>query len=238
MTTQYDADFREAEQLHNLPAGILKRVAQVESNFDPAAVNPDSGAAGLMQFMPATAEEYGVNPMDARSAIFGAAELMANNRTAMQQKIGRDPTDDELYMGHLQGATGASRIINNPESRLGDQVTQQAAELNAGSPDMRAGDYSDYWRNRFSGDEESTPRGFQPTSENLGAAVAAQRLYQDQLMSDMAPALVDPNRSAPRPTAPATLGEVFGRGVALGGVQMQTDYALFESLVRNFEGDT
>ena len=40
----------------NFPAGLALAVARVESNFDPAAVS-SAGARGVMQIMPATAEQ-------------------------------------------------------------------------------------------------------------------------------------------------------------------------------------
>jgi soluble lytic murein transglycosylase-like protein len=50
-----------AAKRHNVPAAFVKSIVAAESNFDPNAVSP-KGAVGLMQLMPATAQEYGADP--------------------------------------------------------------------------------------------------------------------------------------------------------------------------------
>jgi len=47
-----------------------------ESAFDPSAVSA-AGAVGIAQFTVPTAREYGVDPWDPRSAIAGAARVLA-----------------------------------------------------------------------------------------------------------------------------------------------------------------
>jgi hypothetical protein len=54
---------------------LLHRMALDESSGNPHATSP-AGAQGLMQFMPPTAQQYGVNPNDPSSAITGAAHYM------------------------------------------------------------------------------------------------------------------------------------------------------------------
>jgi soluble lytic murein transglycosylase-like protein len=46
---------------HKVPAAFVKSIVAAESNFDPNALSP-KGAVGLMQLMPATAQEYGADP--------------------------------------------------------------------------------------------------------------------------------------------------------------------------------
>lgn len=75
--TPYDEHFTKAHELYpDLPAGLLKAVAARESNFDPRAVSP-KGARGIMQFMPQTAKQYGVDVDDPVSSIMGGAKYLA-----------------------------------------------------------------------------------------------------------------------------------------------------------------
>lgn len=64
--------FQAAEAVYDLPPGLLARVAQQESSYR-ANARSKAGALGLMQFMPATAAELGIDPLDPRSSIYGAA---------------------------------------------------------------------------------------------------------------------------------------------------------------------
>lgn len=74
---QYDPYFADAEQKNGLPAGLLRRMAYQESRFNPSAKSP-VGALGLMQFMPATAQDYGINPLDPHQSIYAAGRYMAS----------------------------------------------------------------------------------------------------------------------------------------------------------------
>lgn len=71
----YRALFLEAGTRWNVDPALLAAVAQAESAFRPDAVSP-VGAQGLMQFMPATAAEMGVDPWNPASAIDGAARYL------------------------------------------------------------------------------------------------------------------------------------------------------------------
>lgn len=71
-----DAIFEAAGQRYNLPANLLKAVAQVESNFRPNATSR-AGAQGIMQLMPATARHLGVeDSFDPEQNIMGGARYL------------------------------------------------------------------------------------------------------------------------------------------------------------------
>lgn len=64
---------KSAARRYNLPEKLIASVIQAESNFQVDAVSP-AGAQGLMQLMPATARELGVDdPFDVRQNIDGGA---------------------------------------------------------------------------------------------------------------------------------------------------------------------
>lgn len=54
---------------------LLRSVIEVESGFNPGAVSED-GARGLMQLMPSTADEVGVDPDDPEQNIQGGAKYL------------------------------------------------------------------------------------------------------------------------------------------------------------------
>ena len=74
-STAYDAVFADATRRYQLPQGLLAAVAQQESGMRPDAVSP-AGAVGLMQLMPGTARELGVDPRDPAQAVDGAARYL------------------------------------------------------------------------------------------------------------------------------------------------------------------
>lgn len=73
---QYAPLFAAAGSRYGVSAALLAAVAKAESGFNPGAISP-AGARGLMQIMPGTARELGVDPMDPRQAVDGAARLLA-----------------------------------------------------------------------------------------------------------------------------------------------------------------
>lgn len=72
--------FNQAGQQSRLDPRLLAAVAYAESGYAADVVDcrraSEDGALGLMQFMPGTAEERGVDPCDASSAILGAAKYL------------------------------------------------------------------------------------------------------------------------------------------------------------------
>lgn len=67
---------RATEAKYGLPSGLLDRMIQQESGGNPDAVSP-KGALGLLQIMPNTARELGVDPRDPAQAVEGAAKYLA-----------------------------------------------------------------------------------------------------------------------------------------------------------------
>ncbi len=75
---EFRAAIAAAAQRWNVSGALLAAQLMAESNFNPFAVSP-AGAAGIAQFMPATAASYGLDdPFDAAAAIDAQAHLMAD----------------------------------------------------------------------------------------------------------------------------------------------------------------
>lgn len=60
---------------------ILFGIGMQESRFNPMAKNKKSGATGMMQFMPLTAFQYGIDPKDAEQSIYGASRYFRHLKT-------------------------------------------------------------------------------------------------------------------------------------------------------------
>ncbi|MEW5685016.1 MAG: lytic transglycosylase domain-containing protein [Pseudomonadota bacterium] len=67
---------QESSARHALPPSLVEAVAWQESRFNHAAVSP-KGARGVMQLLPKTASELGVDPSDLRGNIEGGAIYLA-----------------------------------------------------------------------------------------------------------------------------------------------------------------
>ena len=72
----FNALYARASAKHGVDGCEIHALAEAESNQNPDAVSP-AGAAGIAQFMPATAEEWGVDRFDAASSIDGASRYLA-----------------------------------------------------------------------------------------------------------------------------------------------------------------
>jgi soluble lytic murein transglycosylase-like protein len=72
----YDHIISAAADEHRVPAALIKAVVAAESSFDPEAVSR-KGAMGLMQLMPRTATELGVErPFSAAANVDGGARYL------------------------------------------------------------------------------------------------------------------------------------------------------------------
>ena len=72
----YNDTINEAAVMYNLDPNLIRAIIRAESQFNPFAVS-SAGAQGLMQLMPALAEELDVlDPFDPRQNIFGGARYL------------------------------------------------------------------------------------------------------------------------------------------------------------------
>jgi len=157
---------------HGEDPALLKKFAQIESRFDPNAVNKsvpyDKAAKGLFQFIPSTWKQYGggANPLDANANADAAARLLKANRETLTTGLGRPPTDGELYLAHQQGAAGAMALLRNPNAPAASVVGDAAVSLNGGWPGITAGQFAQLWTTKY--DKTSV-------SNRVNAAVDAWR---------------------------------------------------------------
>lgn len=119
---------RQAQE-SGIPRDDFLRFAYIETGgrFNPDANNP-SGAKGLFQFMPDTAEQYGISGREFDPVVNtrAAAALYSDNLgdiTRRQARSGHDflsgsetPSGLDLYLAHQQGAAGYASIQNAIEA--------------------------------------------------------------------------------------------------------------------------
>ena len=109
--------FREAiaraAQRWNVGAALLSAQIYAESNFNPFARSP-AGAEGIAQFMPGTADAYGLrNPFDADRAIDAQAHLMRD----LLGRFGSVPLALAAYNAGAGAVAGCGCIPAYPETR-------------------------------------------------------------------------------------------------------------------------
>lgn len=76
----YLAAIAAAEQKYNLPTNLLARLIHQESRYRHDIISgktkSPAGAVGIAQFMPATAKQFGINPLDPFQSIDGAGRYL------------------------------------------------------------------------------------------------------------------------------------------------------------------
>ncbi len=74
---EYEDVIRKAAEQFGIDANLIKAVIKAESSFDPDAIS-ESGAQGLMQLMPDTANDMKVDdPFDPEENIFGGTRYLS-----------------------------------------------------------------------------------------------------------------------------------------------------------------
>jgi len=76
----YGETIQKAAEQYDIPVGILAALLEQESAYRPDIINgttkSSAGALGIAQFLPGTAAQMGVDPLDPQSAIPGAAKYL------------------------------------------------------------------------------------------------------------------------------------------------------------------
>jgi soluble lytic murein transglycosylase-like protein len=125
-----------AAQKHGLRPEFVRSVAAAESAFQPDALS-HKGAIGLMQLMPGTASELGVNPHDPAQNADGGAKYL--RQLLLKYQNSHDPV--RLALAAYNAGPGAvDRYKNIPPYRETQQYVQRVlrkylAELKSANTD-------------------------------------------------------------------------------------------------------
>ena len=92
----------QAAKKYLLPDSFVRSVMRAESGFQPNAVSP-KGAIGLMQLMPDTARELGVDPRNPSQNVDGGAQYLR----ALLAKYENDPNQVLLALAAYNAGPGA-----------------------------------------------------------------------------------------------------------------------------------
>ncbi|WP_376957742.1 phage tail length tape measure family protein [Azospirillum sp. A26] len=101
---------------YGLDASLFKAVITRESSWNPNAVNPKSGAAGLGQVMPANWKAYGItNPLDAQQNMEASARILREHldraggdvSKALSTYSGHIKTSGDAYVASVMSTKGA-----------------------------------------------------------------------------------------------------------------------------------
>lgn len=182
----------------------MTRLALVENGGKVEGGSPLSSAQGPFQFLKGTAKQYGLtNPNDPTASTDAAARLTTDNRAALTQALGREPTPGELYLAHQQGAGGAVKLLQNPNAPVESVVGMQAARNNAATPGMTAGQFANRWTGKFNDIVQTVD----PNQKNIIDAQADLPVGAPTAVADAASAPVaDDSGAALPPNAQPTGG--------------------------------
>lgn len=118
---------RAAEKANGLPNNLLARLLYQESRYRAdiitGKVKSSAGALGIAQFMPATAKQFGINPLDPYQSIAAAAKYL-------KQLYGRFGNWNEALASYNWGQGNVSRKgLANAPTETKNYFTQILSDL-------------------------------------------------------------------------------------------------------------
>lgn len=147
------AVYTQAGAAYGVSGSYLQRTHQLENPNNTPGEN-SAGADGPFQFTRKTAGQYGLllnERNNFEKSADAAARLAADNRSSLNNSLGRPPTDAELYLAHQQGAGGAATLLRNPNVRAGSLVGDAAIRQNGGDPNAPALQFTSMWAAKYAG---------------------------------------------------------------------------------------
>ena len=152
---------------------FIHKLVTIESGGNP---NASTGSyRGLGQFGPSEEKRYGINDSnwnDPQVATNAIKQHMAWLIPQLTEKLGRPPTDGELYLAHQQGVAGGPALLNNPDAPAwkairpyykSDEMAKLAISGNIPRgnylksipiDEVKASDFAKLWTSRFDTQEQ------------------------------------------------------------------------------------
>ncbi|MDY6851964.1 MAG: lytic transglycosylase domain-containing protein [Thermodesulfobacteriota bacterium] len=125
----FDAIVEKAAQDNGLDPNLVRAVVKTESNFDHLAVSK-AGAMGLMQLMPGTAKDLGVdNPFDPAQNVHGGARYLKLMLDRYSGDLNRALSAYNWGPGNLDRSTG---FLPDETRRYIERVNEYYREFSAG----------------------------------------------------------------------------------------------------------
>ncbi len=182
----------------------------------PGAVNPASGASGLMGFTPATAKAYGINPLDPEQAIPTAAKMFSENLQRFNGNV------EDAVAAHF---AGPDRKLWGPKtSQYVENVSNKFQQFKQGQPMPATPQNSD----PLLAMAQSIQNGAGSSSAPAGASQSAPQsndpilaMAQGIASAKGAPAGPGPQMATP-PGSTAPQGGAMALDLAAGGASPDT----------------
>ncbi|MCC0807481.1 hypothetical protein FPV16_14785 [Methylobacterium sp. W2] len=139
---QYRDRVSSAANSAGIDASLLASVFRQESRFRPEVIDGSKlspkGAAGPFQFMPGTAAQYGVNPLDFASAANGAARLIRDRLKARNGDVALALADYNWGQGNVDSVGGDPARFPKETRKYISDVTRQTPGLTERVQDLDA----------------------------------------------------------------------------------------------------
>jgi soluble lytic murein transglycosylase-like protein len=128
----FDAEIVRLAALHGVDAGLVRAVIRCESGWNQDAVSR-VGALGLMQLMPGTARELGVDPRDPLQNIEGGVRYLAS-------LLGAFKSTEQALVAYNAGPGFASRFARGQAALYGEtrEFVKAVMQQMAGSRGRRS----------------------------------------------------------------------------------------------------
>lgn len=117
----------EKANQYDLDPDVMYGIAGIESSHDVKAVNKNTKAFGLYQFLDETGKSYGVTRKSSvDDQIDAAMRFTVDNKKYLEKKLGRDISASETYLAHWLGRKGAETVLKADNTDRAVDVFKEA----------------------------------------------------------------------------------------------------------------